>query len=62
VLAPDVTAFDISEFTRVDEMARIGEATTNENIEKLRKMLNRLDPKLFKSPDQEDLYPRERYA
>ena len=55
VLAPDVTSFDISEFTRVDEMARIGEATTNENIAKLRKMLNRLDPKLFKSPDQEDL-------
>ena len=53
VLAPDVTSFDISEFTRVDEMARIGEATTNENIAKLRKMLNRLDPKLFKSPDQE---------
>jgi NTE family protein len=55
VLAPDVTSFDISEFTRVDEMARIGEATTNENIAKLRKMLNRLDPELFKSPDQEDL-------
>jgi len=53
VLAPDVTSFDISEFTRVDEMARIGEATTNENIAKLRKMLNRLDSKLFKSPDQE---------
>src|SRR6478672_4330979 len=58
VLAPDVTSFDISEFTRVDEMARIGEATTNENIAKLRKMLNRLDPKLFKSPDQENLRER----
>jgi hypothetical protein len=28
-------------------MAHIGEATTNENIAKLRKMLSRLDSKLF---------------
>ena len=28
VVAPDVTSFDISEFTRADEMAHIGEATT----------------------------------
>ena len=58
VLAPDVTSFDISEFTRADEMARIGETTTNENVAKLRKMLNRLDSKLFKSPDQENLRER----
>ena len=51
VLAPDVTSFDISEFTRADEMARIGEATTNASVAKLRKMLNRLDAKLFESPD-----------
>ena len=49
VIAPDVTSFDIAEFTRVEEMARIGEATTNENIAKLRKMLSRLDSKLFES-------------
>ena len=47
VLAPDVTSFDISEFTRVDEMARIGEATTDASVAKLRKMLSRLDCKLF---------------
>jgi|HubBroStandDraft_6_1064221.scaffolds.fasta_scaffold04304_7 NTE family protein len=52
VLAPDVTSFDISEFTRADEMARIGEATTNASVAKLRKMLNRLDPKLFDSFDE----------
>jgi len=28
VVAPDVTSFDISEFTRADEMAVIGETTT----------------------------------
>ncbi len=47
VLAPDVTSFDISEFTRADEMAIIGERTTNENVAKLRTMLSKLDPKLF---------------
>ena len=51
VLAPDVTSFDISEFTRADEMARIGEATTDASVAKLRKMLSRLDFKLFESSD-----------
>ena len=51
VLAPDVTSFDMSAFTRADEMARIGEATTNASVAKLRKMLNRLDAKLFDSSD-----------
>jgi predicted acylesterase/phospholipase RssA/CRP-like cAMP-binding protein len=47
VIAPDVTSFDISEFTRAGEMARIGEATTNAVIAKLHRMLGKLDPKLF---------------
>jgi len=47
VVAPDVTSFDISEFARVEEMARIGEATTDASVAKLRKMLSRLDAKLF---------------
>ena len=49
VVAPDVTSFDISEFTRADEMALIGEMTTNATIAKLRKMLSKLDSKLFES-------------
>lgn len=49
VIAPDVTSFDISEFTRADEMAVIGETTTNAAIAQLRKMLNKLDSKLFES-------------
>jgi hypothetical protein len=36
VIAPDVTSFDISEFTRADEMAVIGEHTTNESVHQLR--------------------------
>ena len=49
VVAPDVTSFDMSEFTRADEMARIGEATTDASVAKLRKMLSRLDFKLFET-------------
>jgi predicted acylesterase/phospholipase RssA/CRP-like cAMP-binding protein len=47
VIAPDVTSFDISEFTRADEMAAIGESTTDESIAQLKRMLCKLDPKLF---------------
>ena len=47
VVAPDVTSFDISEFTRADEMALIGEETTNAIAANLHKMLGKLDSKLF---------------
>jgi predicted acylesterase/phospholipase RssA/CRP-like cAMP-binding protein len=47
VIAPDVTSFDISEFTRADEMAVIGERTTNESVHRLKGMLSKLDPNLF---------------
>jgi hypothetical protein len=49
VVAPDVTSFDISEFSRADEMALIGETATNATIAELRKMLSKLDPQLFAS-------------
>jgi NTE family protein len=51
VIAPDVTSFDLSEFTRADEMAAIGESTTNRTLGDLRKMLHKLDPKLFPESD-----------
>ncbi|MFN6129688.1 MAG: patatin-like phospholipase family protein [Planctomycetota bacterium] len=47
VIAPDVTAFDLSEFTRADEMAVVGEQATLESMAKIREMLAKLDPKLF---------------
>ena len=47
VITPDVTAFDISEFTRADEMAAIGERTTGESIGQLKAMLAKLDAKVF---------------
>lgn len=49
VVSPDVTSFDISEFTRADEMALIGENTTNATAAKLHNMLHKLDPQLFAS-------------
>ena len=52
VIAPDVTSFDLSEFTRADEMAAIGERTTNESIVQLKGMLSKLDPKLFGATPQ----------
>jgi predicted acylesterase/phospholipase RssA len=50
VVSPDVTTFDISEFTRADEMAIIGERTTNANVGNLLRMLSKLDSKLFENP------------
>ena len=47
VIAPDVTSFDITEFTRADEMAVIGESTANETVAQLRKMLSSLDSQLY---------------
>lgn len=49
VVAPDMTSFDLSEFTRADEMALIGETTANASVEELRTMLGKLDAKLFAS-------------
>lgn len=47
VIAPDVTSFDLSEFTRADEMASVGESTAIGVISKLRKLLANLDAPLF---------------
>jgi NTE family protein len=47
VISPDVTSFDVSEFTRADEMAVVGESTTNASVRRLKEMLTKLDPKLF---------------
>lgn len=47
VIAPDVTAFDISEFTRADEMAAIGADVAFAQGEALKSQLRRLDAGLF---------------
>ena len=62
VIAPDVTSFDISEFTRADEMALVGETTTNAAVADLRKMLSKLDPKLFESSPSSPSLSSEKVA
>jgi NTE family protein len=49
IVAPDLTSFDLSEFTRAEEMTLIGETTTNAAVDELNRMLGKLDPKLFGS-------------
>jgi hypothetical protein len=48
MIAPDVTGFDLTEFTRAKEMAAVGEAATLEQLPKIRQLLSRADPHLFR--------------
>ena len=48
VIEPDVTGFDLTEFLRAKELAAIGEAAALEQIPKIRQLLARLDPQLFR--------------
>ena len=47
VISPDVTGFDLSEFERTDEMARIGEQAGELMVSSIWKKLSMLDPQLF---------------
>ncbi len=47
VIEPDVTGFDLTHFTRTDELAAIGESATKEAIPEIKNLLNRLDGQLF---------------
>jgi NTE family protein len=58
VIEPDVTGIDPSEFMRAKELAVIGEAATLEQVSKMHRLLNRLDPQLFKpTPDTHEPAP-----
>src|SRR5262249_9407485 len=48
VVEPDVTGFDLTEFMRARELAAVGEAAALEQIPKIRQLLARLDPQLFR--------------
>jgi predicted acylesterase/phospholipase RssA/CRP-like cAMP-binding protein len=50
VIEPDVTKFDLAEFTRTDELSKIGESATEDSIPHIQKLLNRLDSKLYPIP------------
>ena len=47
LIEPDVTAFDLSEFERTDELAAVGESSTSEVLEMLKQQLSKLDSELF---------------
>jgi predicted acylesterase/phospholipase RssA len=47
VIAPDVTGFELTAFTRATEMAAIGEAAATEQVPRIRELLHRMDPQLF---------------
>ena len=48
VIEPDVTGIDPSVLMRTKELAAIGEATTLDQVPKIERLLNRIDPQLFK--------------
>jgi NTE family protein len=48
VIEPDVTGFELTAFTRSKEMAAVGEAATLEQIPRIKQLLARLDPLLFR--------------
>lgn len=47
VIQPDVSTFDMAEFTRAVEASGVGKQATREQLPKLRKLLHRLDGALF---------------
>jgi predicted acylesterase/phospholipase RssA/CRP-like cAMP-binding protein len=52
VIEPDVTNFDLSAFSRTDELAAVGEQATLEAIPEIKEALARLDPQLFGSGEE----------
>jgi NTE family protein len=57
VIETDVRGFDLTAFTRSREMAAIGEAAALEAVPRIRQLLTRLDPQLFRpagdAPDRQ---------
>ena len=49
----DVTRFDLSEFTRTDELAAVGVETTEASMERIRTALADLDKELFRAQSSE---------
>jgi predicted acylesterase/phospholipase RssA/CRP-like cAMP-binding protein len=58
VIETDVRGFDLTAFTRAQEMAAIGEAAGLEAVPKIRQLLTRLDPQLFRPSSDPGAAPR----
>ena len=50
VIEPDTTRFDLTAFTKTDELAKVGEEAAMQALPGIKQLLSRLDGKLFKSP------------
>jgi predicted acylesterase/phospholipase RssA len=50
VIEPDVSEFQLTEFTKTDQLSAVGEATTLEVVQKIKGMLSQLDSQLYPSP------------
>jgi predicted acylesterase/phospholipase RssA len=59
VIEPDVTSYDLTEFVRAKEIAAIGEATALEQIPRIRQLLTRLDPQVFRPSGDAPIRQRE---
>ena len=47
VIEPDVSGYDLAQFTKARELAAIGADATRSQIPKIKQLLSRLDPQLF---------------
>jgi predicted acylesterase/phospholipase RssA/CRP-like cAMP-binding protein len=52
VIEPNVMGFGLTEFMRAKELAAVGEASALEQVPKIRQLLTRLDPQLFRPPGE----------
>lgn len=48
VIEPDVTSFDLTEFSRADELAEIGYRSTVAELPRIKELLSKLDTSLFR--------------
>ena len=56
VIEPDVSGYDLAQFTQARELAAIGEGAARRQVPKIKQLLGRLDPQLFRqTADAADL-------
>jgi len=51
VIEPDVSGYDLTQFMQTVELAAIGEAAALEQVPKIKKLLTRFDPQLFRATE-----------
>lgn len=54
VIEPDVSTIELSDFQRAAEISRLGRSAAERALPELKKILNRVDPKLFPLPSENE--------